>query len=166
MQTILTPNTRSQVELQPQGAWAPCLETAAREVFQGIVRTPWRPIADPKAPLEADLSILTGLSGSLRGILGLHCSVSFAFQITSKMLGEVETLEFDNVRDAICEVGNMVTGKFKTALGTGLGEGCVVSSPSVIRGSDYQRHAQASAQHVEVGFDLAGAPLWVTLDLR
>jgi hypothetical protein len=42
----------------------------------------------------------------------------------------------------------------------------MISTPTVISGSDYHLHAITRGEHVEVSMRFGGAPLWVTLDLR
>jgi chemotaxis protein CheX len=82
------------------------------------------------------------------------------------MLGR-DMLEFDqNVRDAVGEVCNMVAGCFKRKLPPGVDDNCLISTPTVISGTDYQLHSLSGGEHVELSLGFEGAPLWITLDLR
>ena len=53
------------------------------------------------------------------------------------------------MRDAIGEVANMIAGSFKNKL-TGLAHGCMLSSPTVITGSDYAYRAPTDFDVLEV----------------
>ncbi len=150
----------------PADGWSGALEAATREVFEVMLGIPLRAVADAEPPLVADLTVMVGLSGQLRGVLSLHCTAESACLWVSRMLG-AENLEFNQaVRDGIGEICNMVVGSFKRKLPAGVDDNCMISTPTVISGSDYHLHALSGAEHVEVSMGFAGAPLWVTLDLR
>lgn len=150
----------------PAAGWAAALETATREVFEVMLGIPLRAVSDVEPPLVADLTVMVGLSGQLRGVLSLHCTVDSACLWVSRMAG-VEHPEFNqHVRDGIGEIANMVVGSFKRKLPPGVDDNCMISTPTVISGSDYNLHALSGGEHIEVSMGFAGAPLWVTLDLR
>lgn len=150
----------------PASGWMAALEAATREVFEVMLGIPLRAVSDAEPPLVADLTVMIGLSGQLRGVLSLHCTADSACDWVSRLLGK-EHMEFNqNVRDGIGEIGNMVVGSFKRKLPPGVDDNCMISTPTVISGSDYHLHALSGGEHVEVSMGFAGAPLWVTLDLR
>lgn len=150
----------------PANGWAAALEAATREVFEVMLGIPLRAVSDAEPPLVADLTVMVGLSGQLRGVLSLHCTAESACLWVSRMLGS-EHAEFgQQVRDGIGEIANMVVGSFKRKLPPGVDDNCMISTPTVISGSDYHLHALSGGEHVEVSMGFAGAPLWVTLDLR
>jgi chemotaxis protein CheX len=152
--------------VQPANGWAAALEAATREVFEVMLGIPLRAVSDAEPPLVADLTVMVGLSGQLRGVLSLHCTAESACLWVSRMLG-VEHAEFSqHVRDGIGEIANMMVGSFKRKLPPGVDDNCMISTPTVISGSDYHLHALSGGEHVEVSMGFAGAPLWVTLDLR
>ncbi len=151
---------------QPAGGWATALEAATREVFEVMLGIPLRAVSDAEPPLVADLTVMVGLSGQLRGVLSLHCTVDSACLWVSRMLG-VEHAQFNqSVHDGVGEIANMVVGSFKRKLPAGVDDNCMISTPTVISGSDYHLHTLSGGEHVEVSMGFAGAPLWVTLDLR
>lgn len=156
---------RTNVPPLPLGGWAGVLEQATREVFEIMLATPLEGVCAAEPPLVADLTVMIGISGRMRGVLSLHCSVQSACQWASRMLG-IDLPNFNQtVRDAIGEIGNMVAGHFRTKLPV-LGDNCAISTPTVICGADYNLHSLSGGEHVEVSLGFEGAPLWVTLDLR
>lgn len=156
----------AQEPVVPPMGWPAALEAATREVFEVVLGVPLRAVQNAEPPLVADLTVMVGLSGSLRGVLSMHCSVESACQWASQMLGR-DMLEFDqNVRDAVGEVCNMVAGCFKRKLPPGVDDNCLISTPTVISGTDYQLHSLSGGEHVELSLGFEGAPLWITLDLR
>ena len=141
------------------------LETATREVFEIMLATPLKAVKHAEPPLVADLTVMVGLTGQMRGVLSIHCLADSACTWASRMLG-TEMQDFDHsVRDAIGEICNMIAGNFKGKL-PGIGDGCLISTPTVISGADYHLHSLSGGEHVEVSMGFDGAPLWVTLDLR
>jgi len=151
---------------EPTSGWTTALEAATREVFEVMLGIPLHAVSDAEPPLVADLTVMVGLSGQLRGVLSLHCTAESACLWVSRMLGTEQTEFGQNVRDGIGEVANMVVGSFKRKLPPGVDDNCMISTPTVISGSDYHLHALSGGEHVEVSMGFAGAPLWVTLDLR
>ena len=131
---LLAPNDRHE-------EWTPLLELAAREVFELMLSSQ---LTVSTTPEEANLDItsMVGLAGQLCGVLSVRCSGKAAALMASKMLG----MELDKVgpetADALGEVCNMVAGNFKNKI-AGLAEGCMLSPPTVITGSDYSLHSLA-----------------------
>jgi len=150
----------------PPSGWGPALESATREVFEAMLGIPLRAVSNAEPPLVADLTVMVGLSGRLRGVLSLHCTAESACLWVSRMLGAAHPRFSHTVRDGIGEIANMVVGSFKRALPAGVDDKCLLSTPTVICGSDYHLHALTGGEHVEVSMGFEGAPLWVTLDLR
>jgi len=150
----------------PAAGWSQAIEAATREVFEVGLSVPLRSVSNAEPPLVADLTVMVGLSGSLRGVLSMHLSVESACAWASKMLHR-ELRDFDqNVRDGAGEICNMVAGCFKRKLPPGVDDNCLISTPTVISGTDYQLHSLGGGEHVEVSLGFEGAPLWITLDLR
>jgi chemotaxis protein CheX len=67
--------------------------------------------------------------------------------------------------DALGEVCNMVAGNFKNKI-SGLGDGCMLSPPSVITGEDYVVHTRPSMAILEVNLLFETMPLLVTLHVH
>ncbi len=110
---------------------------AARTGGTGSLRT--------HAGLQTDVGVNRGatygitarvsLAGKFRGELRVSCDDKSAALMASKMLG----IDLDKIgaemSDGLGEVCNMIAGNFKHKI-AGLGNGCMLSVPTVTRGSD------------------------------
>jgi chemotaxis protein CheX len=144
--------------------WIPLIDMAAREVFELMLS------CQLTAPTSAentalDVTSMVGLAGQLCGVLSVQCSGKAATLMASKMLGvEVEKVG-PEVSDALGEVCNMVAGNFKNKI-AGLAEGCMLSPPTVITGSDYNLRSRADSPALEVRFLFEGMPILISLQLH
>jgi chemotaxis protein CheX len=143
--------------------WTPLLEVAAREVFELMLGCQ---LSVPASAEDAtlDITAMVGLAGALSGVLSVRCNGKAAALMASKMLG----VELDKVgpqmSDALGEVCNMVAGNFKNKI-AGLAEGCMLSPPTVITGSDYTLHSQADSP-IEVRLLFENMPIIISLLIR
>lgn len=144
--------------------WVPLLEVAVREVFElmlGSQLSEWSPEQDA----ALDLTAMVGLAGQMCGLLSLRCDQKSAVLMASKMLG----LEPENVgpemADALGEVCNMIAGNFKNKI-TGMGNGCMLSVPTVITGTDYNLYSNAESPGLEVRLLFESKPVVISLQIR
>jgi chemotaxis protein CheX len=152
------------VTSQRQENWAPLMEVAVREVFElmlGCHLTEWSLEHDT----ALDITAMVGLAGQICGLVSLRCEQKSAVLMGSKMLG----LEPGNVgaemADALGEVCNMVAGNFKNKI-SGMGDGCMLSVPTVITGTDYRLYSNADSPGIEVRLLFEGKPILVSLQIR
>jgi chemotaxis protein CheX len=144
--------------------WLPTLQRSAQEVFDLMLGSTLE--VAPQAPSDERLEItsMVGLAGQLCGVMSLHCSAKSAARMASCMLGIDADGDSPEVWDAVGEVCNMVAGNFKNKI-DGLGDGCMLSVPTVITGSDYSLHSTAAdAIHTTLLFE--GEPLVFSLELH
>jgi len=106
-----------------------------------------------------------GFTGELCGLLKLGTSSQSASVMACKMLGLQLAPQDVEVWDAIGEIANMIAGNFKNKLG-GLGDGCMLSPPTVITGSDYSCGAVVDSDLLEVNLLFEGAPITVAVEIR
>jgi len=145
-------------------SWAPMLEMAAREVFELMLGCE---LKAPEGPTEEalDITAMIGLAGQLCGVMSIRCSRRSAGLMASKMLG----VEPDNVgpetADAFGEVCNMVAGNFKNKI-TGLGDGCMLSVPTVITGNDYCLHSLTESASLEIKLLFENMPVVISLQVH
>lgn len=156
--------------MEPAGGWAPVLESATREVFDVMLKSPLEAHASGGASAgaaNAELIAMVGLSGQLAGVVSVHCTAAGAREIASKMLQAPppEGEEEDAARDAVGEVCNMVAGHFMGKVG-GAGANCRLSVPTIVAGGSCMMTPESQGIHVEVPFQFAGSPLRIVLDLR
>lgn len=144
--------------------WIPLLAMAAREVFDLMLSCQ---LTVPATTEEAtlDVTAMVGLAGQLCGVLSVRCSGKAAALMTSKMLGVELNKVGPQVEDALGEVCNMVAGNFKNKM-AGLAEGCMLSPPTVIMGSDCNLHSGAGSTAVEIRLLFESMPIVISLQIR
>jgi chemotaxis protein CheX len=144
--------------------WVPLLDMATREVFELMLGCKLS-LPAANADDKLDITSMVGLAGKLCGVLCVRCDRKSAALMTSKMLGiEVEKVG-DELADAIGEICNMVAGNFKNKI-SGMGDGCMLSPPTVIRGSDYDMHSMADSPALELRLLFESMPIVVSLQIN
>lgn len=147
--------------------WLPLLELAAREVFELMLSSKLS-IPDSSAasgPEKLDITSMVGLAGRLCGVLSINCDNKSAAIMTSKMLGVDPENAGPQLSDAMGEIANMVAGNFKNKV-AGLGDGCMLSTPTVITGEDYQMHSLADTPGLELRLLFENRPVTITLQVH
>jgi len=144
--------------------WIPLLETATREVFELMLGCQ---LTLPSDHQEAgnEVTAMVGLAGQLCGVLSVRCDGKAAALMTSKMLGVELDKVGPDVSDALGEVCNMVAGNFKNKI-PGLAEGCLLSPPTVVTGSDYSLHSPAESPGLEISLLFERMPLVISLQIH
>ena len=123
------------------------LKSTVTEVFQTMLRMEIRaiPFAPETITDETHVAGSVGFIGDLTGVVYIYCSAGFARQVTGVVLGlsadEVEGEEL--VNDSMGELANMITGGLKTKL-VHQGHSCVLTIPSIVRGSHFSIEATSS----------------------
>ena len=141
------------------------LDLAVREVFGRMLGCTLE-MADPTIPREAmSVTAMVGLAGQLRGVMALRCSVRSARLMASKMLGTEVSASGPIVWDAVGEICNIVAGNFKNKI-DGLGDGCMLSIPSVIVGADYDLHGLSDQDAIHRSWILEGTRLDISLQVH
>lgn len=156
-------NSEQQIVCEPEELddWLPVIEVATREVFTQMVNTE---LGVPEQPLAAISSVtaMVGLAGLLTGVMSFRCEAEAAALITSRMLGINLAEANSSIADAMGEICNMVAGNFKYKI-PGLGDGCLLSLPSVVRGGDYTIHARPNTPRIHLHLLLENMPIMVSL---
>jgi len=142
--------------------WQPLLELACREVFEIMLGCKLEALTG-ETPPPPEFTAIVGLAGQLCGVLSLRCDARSANLMASKMLGVDPKQADEHMWDALGEVCNMIAGNFKNKL-TGMGDGCMLSVPTVITGADYSFHSLADEGQLEVMFRFEGSPVVVALE--
>ena len=103
---------------------------------------------------SSELSVIVGLHGECNGNMTLNFSENTAVFIAEKFMGEeIKSLD-ENAIDAICEVGNIVAGRFKELLeGTDF-EFSGISLPALIFGANYYLYHLKNITTVTVTFEI------------
>ncbi len=94
-----------------------------------------------------------GFIGRITGVIFIYSDDAFARVITSRMLG-MDPKDVDEdamVNDAMGELGNMVMGHIKSRL-CDRGLSCVLTIPSIIRGTQFSVEPVTNATRLVLGF--------------
>ncbi len=148
-----------------RSSWLPLLEVATREVFEIMLGCKLSQATGMEYAGRRDFTAMVGFAGQLCGLLSIHCSTESAALIASRMLGVSPKDANSHMWDAVGEVCNMVAGNFKSKL-AGLGDGCMLSVPSVITGGDYTFRALSDSGPLELTLLFEGAPLQIVLEVH
>lgn len=124
------------------------LKTAVAQVFGTMLKTEARsvPVNTETMGAEAHIASAVGFIGDMTGVVYIYASSSYASQMTSVML-EMDPNEpqgDDMVNDAMGEIANMIVGNLKAAL-VEQGKSCVLTIPSIVRGSNISIESVSSA---------------------
>ena len=154
---------KSALNSTARECWLPTLELAMREVFELMLACPLEHPSEPPADETLDITSMVGMAGQLCGILTLRCSGKSAARMASRMLGVDAEGAGPEMWDAVGEVCNMVAGNFKNKI-TGLGDGCMLSVPTVITGADYSLHSLVN-EEMRSTFLFEDEPIVLTLEI-
>src|ERR1700692_3554801 len=144
--------------------WIPLLDTAAKEVFELMLSSQLTTTGTVEK-IDMEVTAMVGLAGQLCGVLSVRCTEKSAALMTSKMLGVAVDKVGPEVADALGEVCNMVAGNFKNKI-AGLAEGCMLSPPTVITGSDYNLYSMSDSPAVEIRMLFESMPIAISLQIH
>jgi chemotaxis protein CheX len=144
--------------------WIPTLQLAIQEVFELMLAYPLEIACDSQSEEGLDVTSMVGLAGELCGILTLRCNARSAARMASRMLGVDADSAGPELWDAVGEICNMVAGNFKNKI-SGLGDGCMLSVPTVIAGTDYSVHSMVN-ENIHSVFLFEGEPVVLVLEIH
>jgi len=138
--------------------------SAVTELFGTMLRMQMQPV-----PVQAGfgndethVAGVVGFIGKLSGVVYVYTTQSFARHITATLLGlkisEVE--ESEMVNDAMGEMANMLVGQMKSRL-TDRGIPCVLTIPSVVRGSHFSVEVISSTEGHVFSFEAEGNRIFI-----
>jgi chemotaxis protein CheX len=132
-------------------SWRSVLELASQEVFDTMLASPLTLAPEPDSDDRLDITAMVGLAGMLCGVLTIRCNSKAGTAMASKMLGISLEEAASQICDAMGEICNMVAGNFKNKV-SGMGDGCMLSVPTVITGGDYDCHSLAESNALKLSF--------------
>ena len=144
--------------------WNSVLEVAAREVFELMLGCK---LVKPEMPLQEahEITSMVGLAGQLCGVMSIRCSVKASNAMGSKMLRVPADQIGPEACDGFGELCNMIAGNFKNKI-AGLGNGCMLSVPTVITGNDYMLHPPTDSETVEIELLFENMPITISLQIH
>jgi chemotaxis protein CheX len=160
----MTPSGHASAAPDTHQKWIPLLEMATREVFELMLSCDLTP-APSIDESSMDVTSMIGLAGELCGVITVRCHQKTAALMASKMLGLPLEKVGPDFADAVGEVCNMVAGNFKNKI-TGLSDGCMLSPPSVITGSNYSLYSLADSPGLQVRTLFEHMPIVITLQIH
>ena len=99
-----------------------------------------KPYIKKESAVVGDVSAVVGITGEAEGSLCLTFTESCILHIVSKMFGETKKEIDEEVKDAVGELTNMISGASRRAL-EGLGHHFQGAIPSIISGHNHEvRH--------------------------
>ena len=117
-------------------------------------------------PQPGGVTAMVGLGGSPCGVFSVRCAWEVAEVVAGRMLGaEGGGLPHEQVCDALGEICNMVAGAMKSRL-PDAGAGCMMSVPTVVRGSDYHVRCLTPDGGVHVALLCERSPIFFSLELQ
>ncbi|MFZ0318055.1 MAG: chemotaxis protein CheX [Candidatus Sulfotelmatobacter sp.] len=152
-------------EIESRQSWHPVLVLATQEVFETMLGSRLEMASEPPPEDALEVTGMVGLAGLLCGVLTVRCSTRAAGRMAGKMLGIEAENAVAEMWDAMGEVCNMVAGNFKNKI-SGLGDGCMLSVPTVITGGDYNCRSLGSASTLQANFLFAEERIVVALEIH
>jgi chemotaxis protein CheX len=144
------------------GAYAAHLDAAVDEVFSMMMGEPCTPVDEYPVEERETISAVIGLAGAMSGNCVLRVGEQVAMTMASTLSGfAVETID-DTVKDALGEISNMVAGAWKGRQPL-LASGCMLSTPTVVSGTNYQLHTQKPEFRIERYYRFSDCSFGVTL---
>jgi chemotaxis protein CheX len=154
----------SPVTAAARECWHSTLQLAVEEVFELMLGSSLDIPTQPQAEDDLAITAMVGMAGQLCGVLTVRCSEKSAARVASQMLGSDTEKSAPEIWDAIGEISNMVAGNFKNKI-TGLGDGCLLSVPTVISGGDYNLRVLVN-EEIRAVLLFEGEPVVVTLEVH
>lgn len=105
--------------------------------------------------VNKEISVIVGLHGdSSNGNMAINLSKRTAVHLAGKLMGEDITELDEDAVDAICEIGNMIAGRFKEILINSPHEFKTISLPAIIFGANYTMYHTKNITSISVMFEL------------
>jgi chemotaxis protein CheX len=135
-------------QVNQAGAYGRSMDEAVEEVFSLMMGVACTSMDEAPMDEPETISAVIGLAGSMSGTCVLRGGERTAMRMAAALTGmEIEALD-DTVKDAIGEICNMVAGAWKGKIPT-LASSCMLSTPTVVSGTNYQLHTQRPEFRIE-----------------
>jgi chemotaxis protein CheX len=116
---------------------------------------PGKPYLKKNNLAKGDVSGIIGITGTIRGSLALSFSTGSILKIVSNMLGEEITAINGDIRDAVGEITNMVSGAARKRIET-MGFSLSASIPTVVSGKEHSIMHVMGGPSVVIPFEMEG----------
>lgn len=107
-----------------------------------------------------DVSGVIGLTGERNGSVSVSFAEKCILKIVSNMLGEEYSVVNDDIKDAVGELTNMISGQARKAL-DGIGYSFHAAIPTVVVGKNHIISHISSGPMIAIPFDTADGPFTI-----
>ncbi len=114
---------------------------------------------------RGDISGIIGLTGETKGTISVSFTEKSILSIVSKMFGEEMTELNDEIKDAVGEITNMISGQARQKLEE-LGKTLKAAIPTVVMGKDHTISHMTEHQIVAVPFSTANGEFTIEVCLE
>jgi chemotaxis protein CheX len=116
---------------------------------------PGKPYLKKNNLAKGDVSGIIGITGTIRGSLALSFSTGSILKIVSNMLGEEITSINGDIRDAVGEITNMVSGAARKRI-EAMGYSLSASIPTVVSGKEHSIMHVMGGPSIVIPFEMEG----------
>jgi chemotaxis protein CheX len=135
-------------QAERKGAYGAALDEAVDEVFRLMMGVNCTAMEDCPIDEPETISAVIGLAGAMSGTCVLRSGEQTAACMAAALTGIELTSLDDTVKDAVGEICNMVAGAWKGKL-PAFASSCMLSTPTVVTGTNYQLHTQRPEFRIE-----------------
>lgn len=148
--------------------YVPELIECVQEVFQTMLFMEAEHLPEGKPdidwPPKNQCTAMVGLAGEGSALVYVNCEESFAFHLTSTMMGMDIGDDLRSVIDAMGEIANMVGGNLKNKVL--IFDSYQLSMPSVIVGKNFQMHTPGGKAGTQIWFRAGDSHLLIELVVK
>jgi chemotaxis protein CheX len=125
---------------------------------------PGKPYLKQNNLAKGDVSGIIGITGTIKGSLALSFSTGSILKIVSNMLGEEITSLNGEIRDAVGEITNMVSGAARKKI-EAMGYSLSASLPTVVSGEDHSIMHVLGGSNIVIPFEMDEGPFVVDISM-
>lgn len=138
-----------------------CLPDVGTSIWEQTLGVPLAPCDDPSRGPAPMIQGQVQVTGQWKGTLVLQCSLPAARRAAAVMFDRNgDELTQDEIHDTVGELANMIGGTVKSMVAT---DGCFLSLPTVIEGSDFSVTTLGSRIVARQAFRDGSEPIVVTV---
>lgn len=124
-----------------------------------------KPYIKKEATVVGDVSAIVGITGEAEGSLCLTFTQSCILYIVGQMFGEKKTEIDEEVKDAVGELANMISGASRRCL-EGLGHHFQGAIPSIISGHNHEVRHMTKGPILSIPFSTVAGNFFVEISFK
>jgi len=135
------------------------------ETMASVEARPGKPFLKKEGGAQGDVSGIIGITGPTNGSMSLSFSRKCILKIVAGMLGEEMAEITDDIKDAVGELTNMISGDARNELGQ-KGYQFQIALPTVITGLNHEIRHKCNAPTIAIPFDTDAGPFVVEVSFE